>query len=245
MALESIPFTLDEFSTLKERVENQPEPDLDHEATFNQVRNGILVPFKNVQPIDSRTFTGQFRVPYSGHSFVNSEKGKIAAESLNQRDFHFVAYLSDDGKIFIGAQYLGPYGGYETLRWGLARHLPSREGVRSFSFRRDLFDPSEVNAKEVRINVSQKSTDLHHDNSLTSKTVIVLKRESRKDLNFAEAVRRDVIPIFSADAVDRREKLAKVLSDTGLISVDDADIDGGVIYCGRWWVREKIQFHRR
>ena len=140
-----------------------------------------------------------------------------------------MGYLSDDGRIFIGAQYLGPYGGYETLRWGLARYLPTREGVKSFSYRRDLFDPGEVNAKEVRINVSQKSTDLHHDNSLTSKTVIVLKRESRKDVNFAEAVRRDVMPIFSADAENRKEQLAKVLSDTGLISVDDADIDGGVI----------------
>jgi hypothetical protein len=150
---------------------------------------------------------------------------------VNQRDFNFLLYLSDDGRIFIGAQYLGYYGGYETLRYGLVRHMPEKAGVRSYSFRRDLYDPSELRAKEVQINFMKPSTSFDKDNALTRRTTIVLKREGGTDTQFEEAVRKDLVPILTSDsdAEHRKSEIARVLADSGLMSVADDQIQNAVV----------------
>lgn len=198
------------------------------------MRVGTLVPFRNFERVNGRIARGTFQTSYSGHSFHNTEKGKISADSLNQREFQYLLYLSDDGKIFVGAQYLGNYGGYETLRWGLLRHFRSRVGVRSYSFRKEIYEPSLVKPKEIRINIAAKGRD-YEDNALTKKRMVVLQRERGEDNAFEDAARDTFLPIMASDGDTKKFQLAQLLTNNNLMSADDeevmncvmlADIDG-------------------
>jgi hypothetical protein len=223
------PFTPAEFDRLCSNIQNQPWPDLDDEETRERVRFGTLVPFRNFERVSPRIARGTFQTSYSGHAFHNSEKGKIAAQSLNQREFQYLLYLSDRGQIFVGAQYLGNYGGYDALRWGLLRHMPSRAGVRSYSFRREVYDPRLVKAKEIRINIASATGRDDEDNVLTKKRMIVLQREGAGDEGFEDAARENFFPIMSSDAPDKKDRLIELLSDNNLMSADDEDVKNCVI----------------
>ncbi|MDO6416601.1 hypothetical protein Q4F19_19615 [Sphingomonas sp. BIUV-7] len=223
-----IPYTTDEFDFLCSGIENQPWPDFDDEAQKERLRIGTLVPLRNFERVNSRIASGTFQTSYSGHAYHNTEKGKISAQSLNQREFLYVLYLSDDGKIFVGAQYLGNYGGYETLKWGLTRHLHSRAGLRSYSFRRDIHEAHTIRPKEIRINI-MASGRLDQDNVLTKKRVVVLQRSGGKDEAFEEAAREVFLPFVSSDDPGKIAALGQMLSANHLMSADDEDVQNCVL----------------
>lgn len=213
----------DEFNALCDGVQNQPWPDTEDEATKEQLRNGLLVPFRGFERINERIAIGTFQTSYSGHAFHNTEKGKISATSLNQREFLYLLYLSEQGKVFIAAQYLGNYGGYESLRWGLTRHLRTRSGIKSYSFRRETYDPAIIRTKSIRVNISQKVRD-DQDNVLTKKRVIVLERDGIHDEAFEDAARDQFIPIMNSDDPQKNEALAQLLGHNNLMSAADEDV---------------------
>jgi hypothetical protein len=228
------PFSQDEFDKLCANIEGQPWPDVKDEKTLRRLRAGTLVPFKDFHRDNDRLALGLFSNAYTGHAFENSDWGKIEADSVNQRLFHYVLYLDEDGKIFVGTQYLGTYGGYDALRYGLVKHLPVREGVRSYSFRRELYNPKDVRTKEIRISIAAKSRD-DEDNVLRRKRVLVLQRENRKDLEFERVARDSFLPIMASDAKFKRDEVVDILAKNALMVADDeeikdcsllADIDG-------------------
>lgn len=73
------------------------------------IRNEAAI--SSIEKLNPRTVCGIFRAPYSGHSFENSEKGKISASSVSFRPFFFMLYLAESGRLYIASQYLGNYGG--------------------------------------------------------------------------------------------------------------------------------------
>lgn len=217
------PISFEEFRALCDGVEQQPWPNPDDAETKERLRNGLLIPFRNFERLSQRLVVGTFQTSYSGHAFHNTEKGKISADSLNQREFLYMLYLSDTGKVFIGAQYLGNYGGYEALRWGLTRHLASRAGIRSYSFRREIYDPKIIKPKAIRVNIAPKVRD-DEDNVLTKRRMIVLERDGISDEAFEDAARDQFLPIMASDDPDKKDVLARLLSDNELMSADDEDI---------------------
>jgi hypothetical protein len=222
------PFTPTEFNQLCTSVEAQPWPDTSDREILSKLRDGSLVPFRDFHRVDDRLAHGRFSNAYTGHAFENSDHGKIAAESVNQRLFHYILYHSDDGRIFVGAQYLGHYGGYERLRYGLVKHLPASKGTRSYSFRRELNDKTSLTAKEVILSVTSKGRD-DEDNRLTKKRVLVLKRDGKDDHEFSEAAREDLLPIMSEDLASKKDILRDYLVGKNLISADDDDLKDCVV----------------
>lgn len=223
-----VPFTLLEFQQLCSNVENQPWPDISDIETKNRVGAGALVPFRNFKRESDRLVFGTFQTAYTGVAYHNSDKGKIPADSLNQREFLYMLYLSENGQIFVGAQYLGNYGGYETLRWGLFRHLPSRAGARSYSFRKEVYDAKLVKPKEIRVNIAAIGRD-DEDNVLTRRRMVVLQRNGVLDGAFEDAARDQFLPIMASDSDDKKDRLVQIMSDNHLMSADDEDIENCIM----------------
>lgn len=222
------PITLEEFTALCENIESQPWPDADDIETKERLKSGTLIPLRNFSQLNERTAIGTFQTSYTGHAFHNTEKGKISADSLNQREFLYILYLSEDGRVFVGAQYLGNYGGYEALRWGITRHLRSREGIRSYSFRRETYDPRLIKPKAIKVNISPRVRD-DEDNVLTKRRVIVLERDGVGDEAFEDAARDQFLPIMNSDDPQKKETLIRLLSDNDLMSAADEDVSNCVM----------------
>ena len=100
-------FSQSEFDNLVQNLLDFPQVDLSEEDVIDRLIFKRFVPIEKVTKINSRTAFGVFRSAYSGHAYDNSEKGKISADSVSLRPFHFLIYLSDTGRIYLAAQYLG------------------------------------------------------------------------------------------------------------------------------------------
>lgn len=221
-------FSRQDFDQLADRISRQPWPDLNEDGVLERVRSGALVPFRNFEQVNGRTFRGTYLNAYSGHAFQNSEKGKISAASVNQREFHYLAYLSDEGQI-LASQYLGTYGGYGALNWGIRRQLGIDKGIFSYSFRRETYDPQHIRPKEVHINIASRGRD-DEENALTRRRVVVLKRLNSKDEDFEDAAREGFVPIMQADDLaGKKNDLVRLLTDNGLISAADEDVEDCVM----------------
>ena len=173
--------------------------------------------------MDERCAFGTFKAPYSGHSYENSEKGKISAESVNQREFHYVLYLSDSGRLYIGCQYLGNYGAYVPLSNALKRFIDKREATKSYSFRNNSYDLHAGIPVEVQLTINRKGKKITGASALARKGMITLQRQEKGDA-FEESARERLIPILTGSLEGRREALAKHLNDTGLLEIADEDI---------------------
>lgn len=224
---ENIGFSDAEYASLCKSIMEQEPLDLNDEKHFSAVKFGIVVPFSNTQKVDQRTLFGVFEGAYSGHSFKNSTKGEISAESINQRKFHFVLYYSLSGRIYIGSQYLGNYGDYTGLKNTLISFFDDRKNINAVSFRQDAIDFSKAVAKEVRVSLSDKGKTITSKN-LFSEGSIVAVRKRRKDESFPEEVKKSLFPLLKSPIEKRREAIASLLKDS-LIDANDDDIENCTI----------------
>src|SRR5688572_7219133 len=87
------------------------------------------------------------RAPTGGHSYRNSSKGEISADSINQRRFHFLLYLAESGRVYIGTQYLGNFGAYEPLRRTIIELFSGSQAIHSHTFRVETVDPSMISER--------------------------------------------------------------------------------------------------
>lgn len=220
------PISQGDFDTLCFAIENQPYVDMSDPKIRDQVRFASLIPFHKFYRKSERCVFGTFEAPYSGHSFQNSEKGKIPARSINQREFHYCLYLSAAGRLYVGSQYLGNYGSYLDLKFALKKLIPDGNRILDFAIRDDSFSLDDVVPKEIQVDVSNASDEIHKDNVLGRKSAIVLKRQKKGD-EFEVAARDRIIPLFKSKAKDRAKKLANTLNDLGLFSVEEGEITDG------------------
>ncbi|MDX2209639.1 MAG: hypothetical protein SFV20_04685 [Sphingopyxis sp.] len=219
-----VPITQAEFDEILDRVASEPDWDVDDPKHFDRLKWGSLIPLRNFTRISDSLAFGTFKAPYTGHSFDNSEKGKISAASLNQREFHYVIYRSKSGRIYVGAQYLGNYGGFGYLCDALKRKFTNSDRLETHSFRTDGVDLRNAIIKEVRVTISQNSSDITQSNIFDRSNVIVVKRK-RGDLDFDAEASKSIVPIFSGAAAGKRAQLARVLNAAKLYSVSEDEIE--------------------
>ena len=212
-----------EFAALIAKIESQPEPDLENPNDFDGVKFGWLIPFLDLELIDERTFFGKFSSAYWGHSFQNTEKGKIAANTLNLRDFCFLLYHSECGKIFLGCQYLGNYGDYGSLSRSLLKMTGLGVNVRSTSFVSEAEDYKNTIPQEVRVTLSSNSKSLASGNALGSGSTVAFKK-SGKDDQFEITVKDHILSMVGQPVAAVKKQVAAMLNKNELFSVADDDI---------------------
>lgn len=181
--------------------------------------------YSNLELINDRTIFGRFRTSYWGHAFDNTEKGKIGAESMNIRPFFFVLYLSARGKLYIGCQYLGQYGGYQALCRSICRLLDKRgTSLTAHSFRVGASYYKNAIPKEIRVTLARKSSSISSDNKIIRKGYVAFRQE-RGDTEFAPVVSRRLLSVFDRDAGTIRRAVANLINETELLDVADEDIE--------------------
>lgn len=221
-------FLKQEFDDLLAKIEAQPEPNLNDPNDFDGVKYGKVVPFLELEKVDDRTFFGQFRSAYWGHSFENTEKGKIAAETLNLRNFCFLLYHSEGGRIYLGCQYLGNYGDYSSLSRSLLRMLGLGPNARSCSYFSEAEDYMNTIPQEVRVTLSSNSEALAAGNVFSSGSMVAFKK-SGKDEAFELTVREKLLSMVGQPIAEIKKQVAAMLSKNEIFSVADDDIRDCVV----------------
>jgi hypothetical protein len=217
------PFTPADFEKLGTILKSQKLPDLTAPGILDSVKFGKIVPFFDFEKKDDRCYFGKFKAPYSGHSFENSEKGKITAGSVNQRNFNYLLYLSTDGKIYVGAQYLGNYGGWLPLSKALKRMLGSPSKILSTSFRNDLVNMEKAAPKEIEVTIHHQPSKLTADPSRVLRKKIIFQRSESGD-EFEKHTKKKLFPLIGKDPQTIRNALLSDLKANGLTEIEDKDI---------------------
>jgi hypothetical protein len=217
------PFTVAEFSALFAKMKSQKPFDLKSEDDIQRLRSRKEAPLENLELLNARTITGTFRASYYGHGFDNTDKGKISAQSVNLRPFHFVLYLSESGFIYIGSQYLGLFGGYSTLKATIVGLMPDRKGIRSLSFRLGASYYKNAEPREIRVNVANKSTSIAGRSSLGGKMMIAITRSSKDD-PLVSRVKNSIIPFFGRGQSEIKHAVAGLMNQSDVIAIDDEDV---------------------
>ncbi|MFG6602252.1 MULTISPECIES: hypothetical protein [unclassified Sulfitobacter] len=225
---EASKFLKQEFDDLTAKIEAQPEPDLNDPHDFDSVKFGKIVPFLKLEKVDDRTFFGQFRSAYWGHSFENTEKGKIAAETLNLRNFCFLLYYSESGRIYLGCQYLGNYGDYTSLSRSLLKMLGLGPNARACSYFSEAEDYMNTIPQEVRVTLSSSNEALAAGNVFSSGSMVAF-RKSGKDEAFELTVREKLLSMVGQPVAEIKKQVAAMLSKNEIFSVDDEDIRDCVV----------------
>lgn len=219
------PFTKTEFDKLTSFIVNQPAPNLKDENDLDAIRRGKLQPYEACKPEDDNTFSGVFRSAYWGHSFENSDKGNISAQSINLRDFCFFLYLAENGTIFIGTQYLGNYGGYTVFSDILKKALKTGEKtqIRSQSIVSDAYNLKDTKPIEVKIDLVSTGKTIEERQTFGSSGMLAFKK-SAGDETFELTVRDKFLSLLGSPTSKIKKEIAKIISKNEIYSVDDKAI---------------------
>lgn len=218
-----IPFTEAEFSALFDALEKKPKLNKDDAAALDRVRFRLDAPIEEVEREGAQKIFGRFQGSYWGHSYLNTEKGEIPANSVNLRPFFFLLYLSKAGRIYIGAQYLGHYGGYTALERTVRDLLNSEDRIESHSLRLSGVHYKDVQAKEVQVRFSAKPTSIAAKNRITDRGMFVLRKAGKND-GFEEQVAKNILPFVGRPVSAVKKQIASILNESSLIDVEDSDI---------------------
>ncbi|MGU3468790.1 hypothetical protein ACLBXO_28485 [Methylobacterium sp. C33D] len=218
-----IPFSMADFDHLQENMEDQDPIDFDDQESVDRLRFSSEIILLNLTRENSRTISGTFKNPYSGHAFENTHKGKIPAESVSLRPFHFLLYLSEGGRIYIASQYLGQYGGYIALQNTIQRMLPKYEDIESRTFRSDTLSLKKAEAKEIRVTLSRQSSSIAKYNPFQQDSIVTFKKQSKND-GFETEVSEKIFPYFGRRNADIQKVVADVVNQNELMDVKDTDI---------------------
>ncbi|PHJ74353.1 hypothetical protein VF07_37825 [Nostoc linckia z6] len=217
-----IPISLSVFDKLFVSLNEKPAVNLDDEEAVDRLRYRIDVPIVRVERVDERTIFGTYQSSYWGHAYQNTERGKIPATSISLRPFHFLLYLSEDGKIYVGSQYLGLFGGYSGLVSTL-RHLIALSDVYSHSFRSDFIDLKQVQPKEIQIRFADRSESIAAANPIASAGVLTF-RKTDKEGGFEEEIASRILSQRGKPSDEVRKAVANLVNESKLMSVNDDDI---------------------
>lgn len=220
---EIIPFTDDQFASFCARLIAQPVIDLTNDDTCKHLKSTISAPIELCEQVNERTVFGRFRSLYSGHAYDNTDVGEIPHSSVSLRPFFFLAYLSESGRIYVGSQYLGQFGGYGGLSRTLRDFLP--DGVVSHSFRNDATSYSGARAKEVRVNFSRKPAEITGSQKFGQRGAMSFKQSSSKDEEFNTTVSTKILSKLGQSDAILKKAIADMLSGNELLDIRDDDIE--------------------
>ncbi len=221
-----------EFDSLVQGITNSSQLDVADAAIQSSIRAGELLPFYDVERETSQLLFGSFDAAYLGHAFVNSEKGKIEANSLNLRRFGFLLYLASSGKLYVGTQYLGNYGSYGDLRSAIKRLLPNGSRTLDFAYRDDSLEIGNLVTKEIRIEIASGST-ISSDAKLGARRVLVLRPDEKE--KFSREIANKFFDMLSDTSLTKRSKIKALLREVDLQIAETDEIESAkmIVTAGR------------
>lgn len=219
-----VKLTTTEFDTIfselsKLQTQDVTSPDIIEMLKFH---NSVIV--KNAERVNPQTIAGVFENSYWGHSFRNSDKGDISAESLNYRPFFFLLYLSDSGRLYIVCQYLGNFGGYTALKNAVLRAIKNKTDLQLHSFNMFLAQIEKLVPTEVIFDVAKKSEAISGKNVFSQKVAIALK-DKEKSGDYEAGIKDGILSLFRLPNAQIRSELAKFLKDNELMSIADDELE--------------------
>ena len=220
---ETIPFSDQQFKDFCKNLISQPIIDLKNKDTCKALKSTINAPVEKCEMVDERTLFGRFRSLYSGHSYENTDVGEIPDTSVSLRPFFFILYFSESGKIYIGSQYLGQFGGYNGLLRTLVRYLP--DGVVSHAFRHDGFSYKDAKPKEVRVNFSRKPKEITDTTKFGQRGAMTFKRGSAGDTQFDVTVSTKILAKLGQSEALLKKAVADMLDGNEMLALRDEDIE--------------------
>jgi hypothetical protein len=215
-------FTVDEFAILVTRLGSLKPLDFQDEKIKDRLRFKNLAPIDRVVSIDERTCAGTYRGSYWGHAYDNTDVGKIPAESISLRPFHFLLYLNESGGIELGSQYIGQFGSYTSLKNTIISFLPDRGYVKALSYRRDAQNIERLEPREVRVTVARKPTRADGDNILSNERIVTFKK-GREDAGFESKVKQALYKIKPGGS-GIRAAAAEIMKQNRLMLAEDDQI---------------------
>ncbi|MGL1921325.1 MAG: hypothetical protein OCD03_09875 [Hyphomicrobiales bacterium] len=218
-----VPFSKIEFSQLVNAIKTRPKSNLKNANDLEALRFNGIVSLEQLKIINDRTVFGVFRAPYTGHAYENSEKGKISANSVSMRGFHYLLYHAEDGKIYLGSQYLGSYGGYGALSKTLKELFDTPKSITSHTFKLDSSYYENAQAKEVIVTFRRNPKIINSDNIFGNNSMIAVKKENRDD-GFEDGVSKSLFPLIGKGSSDIKSALAELVNENVLFDVSDEDI---------------------
>jgi len=222
-AIREIAFRNDEFDAIYAGLENILNLDLTNEDILDKLRFRRVANIVKLERVDSRSICGIYQTSYWGHAFENSQKGTIAADSLNLRPFLFMIYLSDTGRIYIASQYLGQFGGYTTIKNSIVSMLDNRRNIVSSSFNMGNVNILNAIPKEVEIQYSKKSTSITGVNSIGKAGMLIFKKESKGD-GFEAAVTNQLLSHSWKPKKEILHVISDLLKENELMEIDDEEV---------------------
>lgn len=222
-ASQTIPFSDEQFEGFCSKLLAQKDVDLTDGDTVKRIKTSIDAPVEKCERIDERTIFGRFRKLYSGHAYENTDVGEVPFTSVSLRPFFFLAYLSESGRIYVGSQYLGQFGGYGDLFRTLRRFLP--EPVVSHSFRHDASSYKDPKPKLVRVSYSRKPTEITGSPKFGERGAMVFKQASSKDEEFRTTVRTKILARLGQSDAKLKKAIAEMVSGNELLALRDEDIE--------------------
>lgn len=220
---EIVPFTEEQFKAFCDKLLSQADIDLDDDETCKRLKIAINAPVEKCEMIDGRTVFGRFRSLYSGHSYDNTDVGEIPHSSVSLRPFFFLAYLSESGRIYVGSQYLGQFGGYGGLFRTLRLFLP--EPVVSHSFRHDRTSYQGAKPEEVRVNFARQPKEITGTTKFGQRGAMTFKRSSSKDDQFHTTVSTNILAKLGQPNATLKKAVAGMLTGNEMLSLRDDDIE--------------------
>jgi hypothetical protein len=217
------PFSQGEFDALYEKMKAQKPFDPTVESDIDRLRLREEAPLFNLEKPNQRTITGTFKASYWGHAFENTQKGSISSQSVNLRPFHFVLYFAVSGRIYIGSQYLGQFGGYEFLKKTISEMLPASKEITSISIRLGGSYYKDAIPREIRVNVASASNSISSHGSLGGKMMIAISRTGKAD-PLVEKVKTSIIPFFGKGADAIKHAVASLVNQSDVIEINDDDV---------------------
>jgi hypothetical protein len=225
--LETMPFSEEHFRSFGEALIAQPEIDLKDKYTRDRIKAAVSWPVENCEWVNARTLFGRFRALYSGHSYDNTDVGEIPDSSVSLRPFFFLAYLSESGRIYVGCQYLGHFGGWTGLYRTLKDFLPEKqnETIAPHSFRSEANSFQNAKPKEIRVHFSRKPKEITESAKFGQRGAMAFKRSSNKDEDFKTAVSTKILAKLGQSSAVLRQAVAEMLSGSDLLALRDDDIE--------------------
>lgn len=223
------PITDAEFDKLCAGIEAKPLVDLEDATVKDRVRYRLEVPMEQPKRVDKRTMFGVFQASYSGHAYRNSARGVIPADSVSLRPFHYLLYHSESGRIYVGAQYLGQFGGYSALERTVRDLLIDPGSITTSSFRVSGAYYRDAQPTEVRVKFVNDPKTLTGKPTFTNSGVVAFRKQSKQD-GFEASVSKGVFPLIGKPKEEVKKGMALLLSQSDLMEVSDSDIEDVTVF---------------
>lgn len=163
---------------------------------------------------------GTFEGAYSGHSYRNTHVGAIPAASISLRTFYYLLYLSNSGRIYIGAQYLGHSGGYDALQKTIKEFLGDPESIESRSVRVGGSYYANAQPKEVRVTYARTAKKISAPNSISDNGMIAFRKQSKND-DFEGIVRDRLLLTAGQSTAAVKRAVAGLTNDSDVVTLDE------------------------